>query len=136
MRFARGVVPVSMNKHTIWTRYYGPREFYRHFQPEFTLEYFRGLCVFAPPPYLTWVREKHAVWHERLWQFGPPCGRLADNPGHGRSLLDGDAEKMTRTDLPPRYYRESASPMPRKQPSSALATNCAPADGQMIRVPI
>ena len=69
VRFARGVVPVSMNKHTIWTRYYGPREFYRHFQPEFSLEYFRGLCVFAPPPYLTWVREKHAVWHERLWRL-------------------------------------------------------------------
>ena len=25
VRFARGVTPVSMNKHTIWTRYYTPR---------------------------------------------------------------------------------------------------------------
>ncbi len=69
VRFARNVVPVGMNKHTIWTRYYGPREFYRAFKSHFTLEHFRGLCVFAPPPYLTWVREKHAGWHERLWRL-------------------------------------------------------------------
>ncbi|HWY96128.1 MAG TPA: methyltransferase domain-containing protein [Steroidobacteraceae bacterium] len=69
VRFARNVVPVSMNNHTIWTHYYGPREFYRGFKPDFTLEHFRGLCVFAPPPYLTWVREKHARWHERLWRL-------------------------------------------------------------------
>ncbi len=69
VRFARGVVPVGMNQHTIWTRYYGPREFYRAFKREFILEHYRGLCVFAPPPYLTWVREKHAAWHERLWRL-------------------------------------------------------------------
>ena len=27
VRFARDVVPVSMNNHTIWTKYYSPREF-------------------------------------------------------------------------------------------------------------
>ena len=69
VRFARNVVPVGMNNHTIWTRYYGPREFYRAFKSHFTLEHFRGLCVFAPPPYLTWLREKHAGWHERLWRL-------------------------------------------------------------------
>lgn len=69
VRFARGVVPVTMNNHTIWTRYYGPREFYRAFNQHFTLEHFRGLCVFAPPPYLTWLREKHAHWHQRLWNI-------------------------------------------------------------------
>lgn|SRR6185437_7252000 len=66
VRFARHVVPVRMNNHTIWTRYYGPREFYRAFEQNFTLEHHRGLCVFSPPPYLTWVREHHPVWHERL----------------------------------------------------------------------
>src|SRR4051812_10995119 len=35
VRFARGVVPVGMNERTIWTRYYGPREFYRPFRGEF-----------------------------------------------------------------------------------------------------
>lgn len=69
LRFARGFVPVSMNKHTIWTHYYGPREFYRSFQREFTLSHYRGLCLLVPPPYLTWVRERHSRWHDRLWRL-------------------------------------------------------------------
>jgi ubiquinone/menaquinone biosynthesis C-methylase UbiE len=69
VRFARNAVPVGMNKHTIWTRYYGPREFYRTFQQHFSLEHFRGLCVFAPPPYLTWVREKYPNGHAWLWRL-------------------------------------------------------------------
>jgi SAM-dependent methyltransferase len=69
VRFARNFVPVSMNNHTIWTHYYRPREFYRAFQREFVLSHFRGLCVFAPPPYLTWVRTRHPRWHQRLWQL-------------------------------------------------------------------
>jgi ubiquinone/menaquinone biosynthesis C-methylase UbiE len=69
VRFARGTVAVQMNNHTIWTRYYGPREFYAAFRPHFTLEHFRGLCVFAPPPYLTWVRDAHPRWHARLWRI-------------------------------------------------------------------
>jgi SAM-dependent methyltransferase len=69
VRFARNVVPVGMNKHTIWTRYYTPREFYRNFEDHFTLESYRGLCTFAPPPYLTWVREKHPAVYRRLWSL-------------------------------------------------------------------
>jgi SAM-dependent methyltransferase len=69
IRFARKTVAVGMNQHTIWTRYYGPREFYRAFASQFTLEHYRGLCVFAPPPYLTWLRDKHPGWHERLWRL-------------------------------------------------------------------
>lgn len=69
LRFARQFVAVGMNKHTVWTRYYGPREFYRAFSEHFTLEHFRGLCVFAPPPYLTWVRDKHPRLHQRLWRL-------------------------------------------------------------------
>jgi ubiquinone/menaquinone biosynthesis C-methylase UbiE len=69
VRFARGVVPIGMNKRTIWTRYYGPREFYRPFRHEFELQHFRGLCVFVPPPYLTWLRDRHPDWHARLWRF-------------------------------------------------------------------
>jgi len=68
VRFARDVVPVGMNNHTIWTRYYGPREFYRAFRSDFKLETYRGLCVFAPPPYLTWIRERHWGWYQRLWR--------------------------------------------------------------------
>jgi SAM-dependent methyltransferase len=69
VRFARKVVPVGMNNHTIWTRYYTPREFYRAFHKHFTLEHYRGLCLFAPPPYLTWVREKHPRLHAWLWSL-------------------------------------------------------------------
>ena len=69
IRFAPDVVPVGMNRHTIWTRYYGPREFYRAFRQHFALTHHRGLCVFAPPPYLTWVRDRHPRWHERLWSL-------------------------------------------------------------------
>jgi SAM-dependent methyltransferase len=69
IRFARDVVPVGMNNHTIWTRYYAPREFYRAFEPDFALTHFRGLCVFAPPPYLTAVRERHSRLHRWLWQL-------------------------------------------------------------------
>lgn len=68
VRFARKVVPVRMNNHVIWTRYYSPREFYKRFEPHFALAHYRGLCVFAPPPYLTWVRERHFDWYQRLWR--------------------------------------------------------------------
>ena len=69
VRLARHAVPVGINDHTIWTRYYAPREFYRAFNEYFALEHYRGLCLFSPPPYLTWVREHHPVWHERLWRL-------------------------------------------------------------------
>jgi SAM-dependent methyltransferase len=69
VRFARDLLPVSMNSRTVWTRYYLPREFYRAFSRHFKLEHYRGLCVFAPPPYLTWVREKHWRWYGRLWRM-------------------------------------------------------------------
>ena len=69
VRYARGAVPVGMNGQTIWTRYYGPREFYRPFRAHFALRHFRGLCVFAPPPYLTWVRERHTRAYRWLWRL-------------------------------------------------------------------
>jgi SAM-dependent methyltransferase len=69
VRYAPDMVPVGMNKHTVWTRYYTPRQFYRHFARCFRLEHYRGLCVFVPPPYLLALRRKHLRWHERLWQL-------------------------------------------------------------------
>jgi ubiquinone/menaquinone biosynthesis C-methylase UbiE len=67
VRFAPAMVPVGMNKRVIWTRYYTPREFYRAFERQFALEHFRGLCVLAPPPYLTGIKERHSRLYERLW---------------------------------------------------------------------
>jgi SAM-dependent methyltransferase len=69
VRYARVSVPVRMNNHVIWTRYYQPREFYHAFRQHFTLEHYRGLCVLAPPPYLTWMRERHAHMYARLWRL-------------------------------------------------------------------
>jgi SAM-dependent methyltransferase len=69
VRFARGAVPVNLNRRTIWTRYYTPREFYRAYEADFRLVHYRGLCVFVPPPYLSAVRERHRGWYERLWRM-------------------------------------------------------------------
>jgi ubiquinone/menaquinone biosynthesis C-methylase UbiE len=69
LRFARSFVPVNMNQHTIWTHYYGPGEFYRAFRREFSLSHYRGLCLLVPPPYLSWLRERHPRWHDRLWRL-------------------------------------------------------------------
>ena len=81
VRFERKVVPVGMNQRTIWTRYYTPRELYRAFEKDFTLERVRGLCVFAPPPYLSSFRERHARWYRALWRM--------DRLGAGLPLLRG-----------------------------------------------
>jgi len=69
VRFAPAMVPVGMNKRVVWTRYYTPREFYAAFERQFVLEHWRGLCVLAPPPYMTQMREKHVRLYERLWRL-------------------------------------------------------------------
>ena len=69
VRYARGQAPVRLNQRTVWTRYYTPREFYRQFRDLFSLTHYRGLCVFVPPPYLIDFRQRHAQWHQRLWQI-------------------------------------------------------------------
>jgi hypothetical protein len=53
----------------VWTRYYTPREFYRPFRQSFQLGHYRGVCLFAPPPYLLWIRARHFLWHQRLWRL-------------------------------------------------------------------
>ncbi len=69
VRYARGLVPVGMNRHVVWTRYYTPREFYQRFEEHFALAHYRGLCLLAPPPYLTGMREKHLRWYRALWHL-------------------------------------------------------------------
>jgi ubiquinone/menaquinone biosynthesis C-methylase UbiE len=84
VRFARGTVSVGMNKRTIWTRYFTPRELYRGFETEFAIERLRGLCVLAPPPYLASVRERHPSLYRGLWRLD----RLAAGWPLVRSLGD------------------------------------------------
>jgi len=69
VRFASNAVPVGLNGHIVWTRYYSPLEFFRAFKREFALVHYRGLCVFAPPPYLASVRNQHPRAYERLWRM-------------------------------------------------------------------
>jgi SAM-dependent methyltransferase len=69
VRFAPSMVPVGLNGRVVWTRYYTPLELYRCFAREFALQHHRGLCLFAPPPYLTAVRERHPSLHAWLWSL-------------------------------------------------------------------
>lgn len=66
VRFARGQTPVGMAGGTIWTRYYFPREFARCFASEFRVVRVEALSLLVPPPYLTWVAERHPRWFDRL----------------------------------------------------------------------
>jgi hypothetical protein len=81
VRAARGATPVGMNRHTIWTRYYLPREFHRHFAARFSLERYRALSLFLPPPYLVDFCHRHPAWCERL-------GGLDDRVGAWPLLRD------------------------------------------------
>lgn len=74
VRFARRMMPVRMNGHTVWTRYWAPMELYRKFAREFALVHIRALCLFAPPPYMTWLRDRHAPWLERWWRWDRRLG--------------------------------------------------------------
>jgi SAM-dependent methyltransferase len=69
VRYARGAVAVGMNQRVIWTRYYTPREFFAAFRPYFVLMHYRGVCTFAPPPYLAGIRLRHRDAYERLWRL-------------------------------------------------------------------
>lgn len=67
----------AVNKRIIWTRCYTSREFYGYSRSDFSLGHYRGLCVFAPPPYIVSMRERHPVWHELPWHSDR---RLAGGP--------------------------------------------------------
>lgn len=81
VRGTRGAAAVGMNKHTIWTYYYLPREFYRAFGEHFSLEGYRALSLFMPPPYLVDIYRRRQRWYDRL-------GRLDDHLGSWPLLRD------------------------------------------------
>ncbi len=81
VRAARGATAVGMNRHTIWTCYYLPREFYRAFAEHFSLRSYRALSLFMPPPYLVDYYRRRPRWYERL-------GRLDDRLGAMPLLRD------------------------------------------------
>jgi SAM-dependent methyltransferase len=76
VRAARGATAVGMNRHTIWTCYYLPREFYRAFAGHFALRGYRALSLFMPPPYLVDYYRRHRAWCERLGRLDDRFGTL------------------------------------------------------------
>ena len=74
VRFARAMTAVNLNKHTVWSRYYTPREFYRRFADEFELVHQRALSLFLPPPYLL-------GFYQRAPAFSRVLGWLDDTAG-------------------------------------------------------
>jgi hypothetical protein len=76
VRAARGATAVGMNRHTIWTYYYLPREFYRAFSEHFSLESYRALSLFMPPPYLVDYYRRRQHWCERLGRLDDRLGAL------------------------------------------------------------
>jgi len=87
VRAARGVTPVGMNRHTIWTRYYLPREFYRAFAEHFSLCGYRALGLFMPPPYLLAFYRRHQRWGDRLGWLDDRLGALPLLRGMGDHFL-------------------------------------------------
>ena len=71
-----GPVAVGMNRHTIWTSYYRPMEFYTSFAEDFELIEYRGLSLFLPPPYLVRRYEKHPRLFEMLGKLDDLVGAL------------------------------------------------------------
>ncbi len=76
VRTRRGATAVGMNRHTIWTYYYLPREFYHAFAEHFELENYRALSLFLPPPYLVDYYRSHRRWCERLGWLDDHLGGL------------------------------------------------------------
>jgi SAM-dependent methyltransferase len=87
VRAARGATPVGMNRHTIWARYYLPREFYRSFAEHFSLCGYRALGLFMPPPYLVDYYRRHRRWCHRLGRLDERLGAALVLRGMGDHFL-------------------------------------------------
>ncbi len=65
VRFRKNPVPVPLNGHTVWTRYYTPGEFEKPFADEFVRMHLQTMHLFLPPPYLI-----------RLYEISPSFWRV------------------------------------------------------------
>ena len=70
VRFERRSVPVPLENHVVWTRYYRPAEFAAAFAPAgFRAMSVTALGLFLPPPYLQGFSSRHprlVGWLDRL----------------------------------------------------------------------
>jgi SAM-dependent methyltransferase len=87
VRFAPAMTAVRLNTHTVWSRYYTPREFYRRFAREFELVEFRALSLFLPPPYLVGIHEAAPRLSRALGWLDDHLGRWPVLRGAGDHFL-------------------------------------------------
>ena len=77
LRFRRGLVPVPLNRRTVWTRYFSPGEFREIFEGAgFKLVSLRALSLFVPPPYMIRFAERHSSLIEFLQSLDDSMGHL------------------------------------------------------------
>ena len=75
IRFSRERVPVPLNGHTVWTRYYIPREFARAFHGSgFRQISVQALALFAPPPFMQAFAERHPALVRGLQRIDAAAG--------------------------------------------------------------
>lgn len=75
IRFRRGLVPVPLEGHTVWTRYYTPGAFERIFAAAgFARVSLRALGLFAPPPYMQAFAARHPALMNLLQRLDDRAG--------------------------------------------------------------
>lgn len=79
LRWSKRSVPVSLNGHLVWTRYYTPNEFRSGFAGAgFRLSSLRGLGLLTPPPYMIGFAQRH---HRAVRRLQAIEDRVASWPG-------------------------------------------------------
>ncbi|OFV80089.1 MAG: methyltransferase [Acidobacteria bacterium RBG_13_68_16] len=76
VRLGSRAVPVGLNRGTVWTRYYRPKEFLDHFRGSFAHEASRALGLFSPPPYLVGFHRRLRRASRALWWLDGKLGAL------------------------------------------------------------
>jgi SAM-dependent methyltransferase len=75
IRFRRGLVPVPLEGHTVWTQYYTPGAFERIFAAAgFARVALRALGLFAPPPYVQGFAARHPALVDALQRLDDRAG--------------------------------------------------------------
>ena len=80
VRFSRVVTPVGMNGHTIWTRYFTPRQFVREWigtDGDWVLDHYEALSLFVPPPYMDKMAQRRPKLFQRLVSLDRRTGTWA-----------------------------------------------------------